>query len=171
LQPEELPAYLDTLKKYPKLQLEGVMTHLADADNELDNNFNAKQLNVFDKQVAHILAAGFRPTIIHIAQTAGSTKIRSQYANAIRLGIGVYGINPLLPHDARYANLEALWPVLELKSTVIKVLDLQKGDKVSYNCTFTAPGPMRVGVLPLGFYEGVPRELSNKGCVTYKGKE
>lgn len=171
LQPDELEAYLVALKQYPKLQLEGVMTHLADADNELDDSFNARQLKIFDAQVARILAAGFQPTIIHIAQTAGSTKIHSQYANAIRLGIGTYGINPLLPHDRHYADLKQLKPVMELKSTVIKVLDLQRGDKVSYNCTFTAPKAMRVGVLPLGFYEGVPRELSDKGCVTYKNKE
>jgi alanine racemase len=171
LQPGELPAYLNILKKYPKLRLEGIMTHLADADNELDDSFNAKQSALFDKQVERILTAGFRPTTIHIAQTAGSTKTHSRYANAIRLGIGAYGINPLLPGDAHYTDLEALQPVLELKSTIIKVLDLQKGDAVSYNCTFTAPGPMRVGVLPLGFYEGVPRELSNKGCVTYQDVE
>lgn len=171
LAPSELDPYLAIFKQYPKLQLEGIMTHLADADNELDDTFSARQLAVFDEQVARILAAGFRPTIIHIAQTAGSAKVRSQYANAIRLGIGTYGINPLLPQDPHFADLEPLLPVLELKSTIIKVLELHKGDKVSYNCTFTAPGDMRAGVLPLGYYEGVPRELSNKGCVTHENKE
>jgi len=167
LQRSELTPYLDTLRQYPKLQLEGVMTHLADADNERDDSFNAAQIKMFDSQVAQILAAGLRPTLIHAAHTAGSTKARSQYANAIRLGMGTYGINPLSPRDPRYADLAALLPVLELKSTIIKVLDLQKGDKVSYNGTFTAPRTMRIGVLPIGFYEGVPRELSNTGCVTH----
>ncbi|HEY1835430.1 MAG TPA: alanine racemase [Candidatus Saccharimonadales bacterium] len=169
--PEELSEYLAALKKYPNLELEGVMTHLVDADNELDDSFDARQQELFDAHVAKILEAGFRPKLIHIAQTAGSTKIKSKYANAIRLGIGTYGVNPLLPQDPHYADLASLEAVLELKSTIIKTINLKKGDMVSYNATFAAPKPMRIGVLPLGYYEGVPRELSNKGCVTYNGKE
>lgn len=171
LQPHELPNYLKTLKKYPKLELEGVMTHLVDADNELDDSFDAKQQKLFDTAVAQILDAGFQPKLMHIAQTAGSAKIRSKYANAIRLGIGTYGISPLSPGDPHYADLAKLKPALELKSTIIKVIELKKGNTVSYNATFTASAPMRIGVLPLGYYEGVPRELSNRGCAMHKNKE
>ncbi|MET0779288.1 MAG: alanine racemase [Candidatus Saccharimonadales bacterium] len=167
LSPDELDDYLKVFKKYPTLELEGIMTHLADADNEVDALFTDRQVALFDEQVSRILDAGFAPKIIHVAQTAGSTKARSRFANAVRLGIGTYGINPLGPKDAKHVFLARLQPVLELKSTIIKVLELQKGDKVSYNCTFTAPRPMRVGVLPLGYYEGVPRALSNKGMCTH----
>ena len=167
LQPAELAEYLKVLKHYPKLQLEGVMTHLADADDYRDDSFTHHQQEAFDQQVAAILDAGFAPRIIHIAQTAGSPKIRSRYANAIRLGLGTYGINPLAERDPHHAKLQDLRPVLELTSTIIKVIDLVKGDRVSYNGTFTAAGPTRIGVLPLGYYEGVPRQLSNSGCVTH----
>ncbi|HEV7454227.1 MAG TPA: alanine racemase [Candidatus Saccharimonadales bacterium] len=167
LAPDELDEYLKVLRKYPSLELEGVMTHLADADNEVDALFTDRQVAIFDEQVSHIFDAGFTPKIIHIAQTAGSIKVRSRFANALRLGIGTYGINPLGPKDAKHLFLSGLQPVLELKSTIIKVLELQKGDTVSYNCTFTAPQPMRVGVLPLGYYEGVPRALSNHGVCTH----
>ncbi|HSX00270.1 MAG TPA: alanine racemase [Patescibacteria group bacterium] len=169
LQSGEIAAYLAELQRHPNLHLEGVMTHLADADNELDESFSTRQLEAFDEQVAAVYAAGFRPQLIHIAQTAGSAKVRSCYANAIRLGIGAYGINPLLPKDSHYTELAALQPVLELRSTIIKCIELQEGDKVSYNCTFVAPKAMRIGVLPLGFYEGVPRPLSNQGCATHNG--
>jgi alanine racemase len=167
LQPEELDEYLQTFKRYPNLELEGVMTHLADADNEHDGRFTAKQVRAFDKGVETVWAAGFKPKLIHIAQTAGSTKARSTTANAIRLGIGTYGINPLGRYDPQHPQLTDLKPVLTLKSTIIKVIHLQKGDTVSYNCTFTALKPMRIGVLPLGYYEGVPRALSNAGFCTY----
>lgn len=168
---QELLAYLKVLKQFPKLKLEGVMTHLADADNELDDSFTHTQVSLFDKQIEKIKRAGFSPKYIHIAQTAGSTKAVSKYANAVRLGIGLYGINPLGHKDARYQDLEKLQPVLELKSTIIKVIKLQPGDRVSYNGIFTAPKAMKIGVLPLGYYEGVPRELSNKGVATYQGQE
>lgn len=170
LQPDELEDYLQVLRQHPNLHLEGIMTHLADADNELDDSYNRQQVRVFDEQVARILSKGFHPEFIHIAQTAGGPKIHSRHANAIRLGIGTYGINPLLPNDPYHRQLQALRPVLELKSTLIKTLDLQPGETVSYNRTFTAPRAMRVGVLPLGYYEGLPRELSNQGCVTSQGQ-
>ena len=167
LQPHELAAYLDELHKYPNLELEGVMSHLADADNPDDDSFTALQAKRFDNQVEQILQAGFTPRIIHLANTAGSTHKLSRYANALRLGIGTYGLNPLDSSDRHAAALHGLRPVLSLKSTIIKVQNLQPGDKVSYSCTFTARRAMRIGVLPLGFYEGVPRALSGKGVVTH----
>lgn len=166
LQPNELEKYIQTFKKFPKLRLEGIMTHLADADNSIDDLYTNKQVQLFDKLVEYIIKKGFSPKYIHIAQTAGGTKVVSKYANSLRIGIGLYGINPLVPADKHFADLSGLLPVLELKSTIIKLIDLKTGDRVSYNGIFKAPKPMRIGVLPLGYYEGVPRELSNKGVVT-----
>src|SRR5581483_5256685 len=165
--PGELQEYLATLKHYPSLELEGVMTHLADADNERDDTYTRRQVQTFDDCVRAVVQAGFRPKYVHIAQTAGSTKVQSKYGNAVRLGIGLYGINPLGKQDAQHEVLSDLRPVLRLTSTVVKVIDLKKGDAVSYNGTFTAPRTMRIGVLPLGYYEGIPRQLSNKGFVMY----
>jgi alanine racemase len=170
LVPDELESYLGVLKKYDNLRLAGVMTHLADADNASSDEFSAKQSKQFDQMVEKIFEAGFKPRYIHIAQTAGTTKASSKYANSIRVGIGIYGINPLSPADKHFKELEELRPVLELTSTIIKLIDLKAGDRVSYNGIFTAPGAMRIGVLPLGYYEGIPRQLSNKGVVTAKNE-
>ncbi len=170
LQPDELDEYLDTLKQFPSLKLEGIMSHLADADNEIDNRFTLQQVETFNKSVRHILDKGFEPRFIHLAQTAGSTKAVSEYTNAIRMGIGLYGLNPLAVNDAKYPELVDLQPVLEFKSTIIKVIGLKKGDRVSYNGIFTAREDMKIGVLPLGYYEGIPRALSNAGTVLYNGR-
>ena len=152
---EELDVYLNALARYPNLKLEGVMTHLADADNENNDDYTKQQAELFDEYVEQVLAAGFKPPYIHIAQTAGSVKVKSKYANSIRLGIGLYGINPLDAKDPSYKNLAKLKPALELKSTIIKTLDLKKGDRVSYNGIYTAPENMKIGILPLGYYEGI----------------
>lgn len=170
LQPDELDEYLTTLREFPSLKLEGVMSHLADADNELDASYSEQQLNLFEQLLEQIKSRGFKPKFIHIAQTAGSVKVKSPNTNAIRLGIGLYGINPLAQKDAKYPELNQLKPVLELKSTIIKVLQLNKGDRVSYNGIFTAPKAMKIGILPLGYYEGLPRALSNVGIVLYQDK-
>ncbi len=165
LQLDEIVEYVRVLKKYPRLQLEGVMTHLADADNPASAAFTEEQVKLFDAAVTHIREAGFSPSFLHVAQTAGSAKVQSRYANATRLGIGLYGINPLDVSDRHHADFAGLKPVLKLTSTIVKAFEIQKGEKVSYNGIFTAPAAMRLGVLPIGYYEGLPRALSNKGMV------
>jgi alanine racemase len=163
INPDELNDYLNTLNKYPNLQLEGVMSHLADADNEIDDKFTDNQVEIFDKAVGDILQAGFKPKYIHIAQSAGSVKAMSRYATALRLGIALYGINPLDNKDKKFNELNNLLPVLTLKSTIIKTEILKSGDRVSYNGIYEAKGSKRIATLPLGYYEGVPRQLSNSG--------
>jgi alanine racemase len=171
LNSEEIDSYLSVLSVSSNLVLEGIMTHLADADNPIDDSFTNKQVSMFDNIVDEIKKLGHNPKYIHIAQSAGSPKALSRYANSMRIGIGLYGINPLEENDRHYKDLENLKPILELKSTVIKVLNLEGGDKVSYNGIFTAPESMKIGVLPLGYYEGVPRALSNSGSFSYHGND
>lgn len=162
--PDEVVRLTKLILQHKNLALEGVMSHLADSDGDDPTTVDAA-VGHFDACVRAIQQAGANPTLFHVAQTAGSLKAKSKYANAFRLGIGLYGINPF-PRDHRLHNqLKELQPALRLVSTITKVIDLQKGDKVSYNYTFTAPKAMRIGVLPLGYYEGVNRTLSNKGVV------
>lgn len=165
LEPDEIDGYLQEISKYPNLRLEGIMTHLADADNP-DDSYTTMQTKIFDSLVKHIQEKGYTPSIIHIAQSAGSTKSLSSTANAVRIGIGLYGVNPLDSADPNYSKLESLLPVMELKSTIIKVLELSRGEKISYNGIFETKRKSRIGVLPLGYYEWVPRELSNSGVIT-----
>jgi len=166
LNQHELDDYLSRLKQYPKLQIEGVMTHLADADNNHSSLFTNSQVKMFDSLVKKIIDEGFSPKYIHIAQTAGCLTAQSKYANAARIGIGLFGINPFSESNDKPHIFDQLVPVMELKSTIIKIINLQSGDKVSYNGIFVANKPMRIGILPLGYYEGVPRELSNCGFAT-----
>ena len=167
---DELEEYLDYLDNNPKIELGGIMSHLADADNGNSDLFTQNQVELFDSLVEKIMKRGFKPKYIHLAQTAGSTKVKSRYANTIRLGIGLYGINPLSYKDPSYKKLNKLQPILDFKSTIIKSVNLNKGDKVSYNGIFTANKSMRIGILPVGYYEGIPRELSDKGYITVGNK-
>ena len=167
LESSELKTYLKTLKSYPNLNLEGIMSHLADADNP-NNAYTNQQIATFEKMVELITEQGFKPKYIHLAQSAGSVKNHSRLTNTVRIGIGLYGINPLSKKDNNYKSLANLQPVLELKSTLIKILKLNRGEKISYNGIYQTSQPTKIGVLPLGYYEWVPRELSNIGKFTYK---
>lgn len=151
--------------RHKNLQLEGIMSHLADSDGDDPATVNAAVAQ-FDDCVEAIIRLGAKPTLIHIAQSAGSMRAKSKYANAFRLGIGFYGINPFPPQHSLYKKMaKNLQPALQFSSTITKIIDLKKGDKVSYNYTFTAPRAMRIGVIPVGYYEGVNRALSNLGSV------
>jgi alanine racemase len=151
--PEDLAKLTKLILSHSNLELEGVMSHLADSDGDDPATVDAA-VELFDACVEKVRAAGARPTIFHIAQSAGSLKATSRYANTVRLGIGLYGINPFPHSHALHAELRKLRPALKLTSTITKVTQLERGDKVSYNYTFTAPKNMKIGVLPLGYYEG-----------------
>ena len=155
---------------YKNLELEGVMSHLADADGpDPVTVYDADDL--FDSCVEAVRATGANPTFIHVAQTGGGAVSASKYANTARLGVGLYGINPFAKSHYAHQKLSGLRPALKLISTITKVTQLEKGDKVSYSYTYTAPKRMTIGVLPLGYYEGLNRHLSNKGSVKVHGKQ
>lgn len=166
--PREMVALAKHVSRYKNLTLEGIMSHLADSDGD-DPETVARAVRLFDGIVEEILALGIKPRFIHIAQTAGSLKARSRYANAMRLGIGLYGINPFPTHNPTGKKLAELRPALQFISTITKTISLEKGENVSYNYTFVAPKAMKIGVLPAGYYEGVNRALSNVGNVTFEG--
>jgi len=152
--PDEAVALAKVIQNYPKLELEGVMSHLADSDGEDPATVDVA-VDEFDACVESIRATGVNPTVLHVAQSAGSLKAKSKYANCMRLGIGLYGVNPFPRDHVLHDKLRgALRPALRLTSTITKITQLEKGDKVSYNYTFTAPKRMKIGVLPLGYYEG-----------------
>jgi alanine racemase len=161
---EQVSKFANLLQKYPKLQLEGIMSHLADADGTDERTVDAA-VEQFDACVDKILKAGFKPKYFHIGQSAGSLRVKSRYTNTLRAGIGLYGINPFPVSHPLYEACQDLKPALRLVSTISKINTLKSGDKVSYNYTFTAPKAMQIGVLPLGYHEGVNRGLSNKGVV------
>lgn len=138
---------------YPNLTLEGVMSHLADSDGDDQATVDAA-VHQFDACVESVLATGAKPTVIHVAQSAGSIKAASKYANVMRLGLALYGINPFPKNHALAKKVADLRPALQLISTITKITHLKKGDKVSYNYTYTAPKAMTIATLPLGYYEG-----------------
>lgn len=168
---DELDNLLLSLKKYKNIHVTGVMSHLADADG-LDISYTKMQEDMFKQAVEKVLDYGYKLEFIHLAQTAGTFKTDNSFCNSARVGIGLYGIHTIDKNDDAYETVtQNLKPVLRLKSTITKVINLKPGEKVSYNCTFEAKRPSRIGVLPLGYYEGVNRELSNKGVVRYKDQD
>lgn len=165
---EKVESLCKSLKKYPNINLEGVMSHLANAD-EKDNSFNKKQEEVFNQALNIIKSSGFKPKYKHLSATAGAFTAENKNTNAIRLGIGLYGYNPL-PTDHKLYQKIKIRPALTLTSSIVNINHLEKGDQVSYGGTFVAPKQMTIGVLPLGYYEALDRKLSNQGYIKLSNK-
>lgn len=156
----ELPEFLQEIKKLPNLKLEGLMSHLASADDKKDS-LNKIQVRNFKKALRICQKYMFKPKWIHLQNSDGlAFNLPGCRVNMARVGLALYGISS-------DPNLK---PTLTLKSKIIQTKNLQKGDRVGYSGTFAAKRSMTIGILPLGYYEGVDRRLSNKGWVLVDGK-
>lgn len=160
----ELPTFLSELKKFPNLKVEGLASHLADADNPTDNSLTQLQVKNFTQALTLMKKSGFNPKWRHLSASGGAFKLKIPSCNMIRAGLAHYGINPLEKGDLAYSRL-SLQPALKLTSTVAQVKTLHPGDKVGYNATYTVKEKTKVAVLPLGYYDGLDRRLSNLGVV------
>ena len=154
LSPEELPRALTLLKQAPHL-CTGFFSHLMTADSPDENRLRAQE-RVFVEALTLLRAEGLSPLWIHLGNSAGTPKLHIPELNMARLGIGLYG------------GIEGFRPALHVESTLVAVRDLNAGEALSYGATFIADKEMTVGVIPFGYYEGLPIALSNVGSVRYK---
>lgn len=169
IQVEQILSLLEILKQYPNLELEGIASHLADADNE-ENTYSLSQIKTFKKAIKICEQAGFFLKYKHISNTAGALKFQDTDCNAVRLWIGLYGINPLSTIDEKNNFVDELQWVLSLTTTLVAKKYVKKWETVSYNCTFTAPHDMLIGVVPIGYYEALSRKLSSNYTMYFHGK-
>src|SRR6266508_1515891 len=131
------------------LELEGVMTHLANADE--DREATARQLDRFDDAVAALHQRGIRPKYVHACNSAGLALYRPTHT-LVRPGLLVYGLRtrPLSPEvDVR--------PVMTVSADIALIKDIPEGTRVSYGGRWVAPRPSRLGTVPIGYADGVPR--------------
>ena len=165
LAPEQVTMGLHVADLGRTLSLEGIMTHMADADNS-DHQFTAAQIARFRSIVDRLTLKGFKPPLIHMANSAGILVHPAAHFSMVRPGIMLYGYHTL-SHRREHV---ALQPILSWYTTIAAIRTIAEGDGVSYNRTFTATKPTRIAVLPVGYADGYSRLLSNKGSVLIGGR-
>ena len=148
------------------ISIEGIFTHFATAD-ETDKSFMIEQEKLFSEFVLQLESMGVVIPIKHISNSAAIIYGKSLNYNMVRSGIITYGLYP--SKDVDKTNL-IIHPALELVSHVVYVKTIDKGDTVSYGRTFTADKKMKIATIPVGYADGYPRLLSNKGRVIINGK-
>lgn len=149
------------------IETEGIFTHFAKAD-ERDKSSVLKQLAVFRDFLETLYKeTGYDFPIKHCSNSAGIIELREANMDMVRAGITLYG---LWPSDETSRNVVTLRPALSLKSHIVYIKEISKGTCISYGGTFQAEKPMRIATIPVGYGDGYPRGLSNKGSVLIKGK-
>ena len=160
--PEELSTALSLIKE-SALTLDGVYSHLASADEET-SDFNEIQTKIWNTLVKEVREAISSVRYFHLANSAGSAFSKDIDANVIRLGIGLYGINP-------GKDTLDLKPALEIITRITSIKKITHGEHIGYNTTFTASHDMTIATIPMGYNEGIDRRLSNKGMILVNDTE
>jgi alanine racemase len=148
----------------PQLELAGVWTHFATAD-EPESDFFAQQLGRFSALVEAVKAE-FPDVIAHAANSAAVFRDPRSHFDMARCGVAVYGLDPFQGDPAE----RGLEPAMSLRSYVADVKRFSAGDSAGYGQTWRAPVDTWVGVLPLGYGDGVRRALSNNAEVLVRGR-
>lgn len=165
---DQVPALLDALKLLPNIYLEGVVSHFASAD-ELDESgqyFTRQQAERFAWAVDQVRQAGFSPRYIHIANSAGALLNDYPFCNLVRPGIALYGA---LPSSDFQGRLD-LQPVMRLKSKIAMLKWVEPGTTISYARRFSAEQRSLIASVPVGYADGYPRALTNKGQALVRGQ-
>jgi alanine racemase len=148
------------------LEVVGVWSHLAAAD-EPGHPSTAVQVAAFEEACRTARAAGLAPTLRHLANSAAALVVPEARYDLVRVGIAAYGVEPA-PGLAAAAGVE-LRPVMTLRAQLVNVKDLPAGAGVSYGWTWMTERPTTVGLVPLGYGDGVPRHASNRAQVALRG--
>ncbi len=143
----------------------GVWSHFASSDDPSDPT-NDRQEQAFREALTHADRAGLRPEVRHLANSAAAVLRPSARFDAVRCGIAIYGLDPA-PGATRDLGLT---PAMTVRARLGMVKSLVAGDGVSYGHAWTADRPTTVGLVPVGYGDGVPRHASNLAEVAVDGK-
>lgn len=164
------PESVEEIKRIAALsnvEIEGMFTHFARAD-ETDKSPAEDQLKRYLAFVELLEKAGVQIPLKHCSNSAGIIRMPEANLNMVRAGITIYGIYPSAEVER---DIVKLLPAMELKSHVAFVKNLPAGTAISYGGTFASETDLRVATIPVGYADGYPRTLSNKGWVLIHGQK
>jgi alanine racemase len=152
---EEIDQLLEVLQLHPHARIMSVFSHLASADDPGHDAFTREQIDRFERMSSGIQKHFPYKILRHLLNTAGIERFPEACFDMVRLGIGLYGISRDIPG--------ALRPVSTLKSIISQIKPLRKGESAGYGRNFTAPADMTIGIVPIGYADGLRRDLAKHG--------
>lgn len=165
---EEADEFFRALRELRHLELEGIVSHFASAD-ELDEEgqrYSKRQAAIFAETVGIARSYGLEPRYVHIANSAAAFGMELPFCNLVRPGIVLYGAVP----SGDFTGKMALQPVMRLKSRVAMLKWVTPGTSISYARRYTAPERRLIASVPVGYADGYGRALTNRGQVLVRGE-
>jgi alanine racemase len=156
------------LVKDDKISLVGVWSHFARADEPLEK-MNSQQLSIFTDRVTKLINSGIKPEFLHIANSAAALTFKDAHKNIIRWGIGLYGLSPDVNYMGDSISI-GLKPAMKLKAKLNLVKKVKSGSTVGYGATAVVKQDTKLGVVTLGYADGIPRNANNLAGVFVCGK-
>jgi alanine racemase len=164
---DELSEFVAALAQFRNVRIDGVMTHLAAADDATCEPLTHDQIQRFDDAVTVFRDHGYRPTQLHLANSAAVYSHRESWGNLVRPGGVLYGLwRDVLPPSAPHPEL---LPVMSLHSRVCLLKWVPRGETIGYGCTFEASRRSLIATVPVGYHDGYMRGLSNRAHVMVGG--
>lgn len=155
---EQVQKNFNRLKTAPMVEVEGIFTHMATADS--DKEYLGHQIETFKRLIANLDLSDVK--YVHLENTATLLQKEFDFDHGIRLGLGLYGINP----DKEFIPIEfELKPALKLLSNLVQVKKIKKGDKVGYGATYEAQEDEWIGVVPIGYADGWTRSHQGRHVI------
>jgi alanine racemase len=161
---DNLQRTLPELIASENLEIEGLYTHFATADNP-DSPLMEEQRARFERVRAQLAAEGVRPRLVHAANSAALLRDSRVWYDFVRPGLLLYGVIP-----PPLASTLALRPALSLRSRLVAVKHIRAGEIVSYGARFVADRPTRIAVVPAGYADGLDTRLEGRGIALVRGR-
>lgn len=159
----ELGALVGAFARNPEVRFEGLMTHLACADDAA-GDATRTQLALFAEAEATLASAGLRPRVRHVANSASLLAGNAPSFELVRPGVALFGVGPAEGLGAE------LRPVMRVRSEIVALRRLEAGEALGYGWSWRAERPSLIATLPMGYADGLSRCLSNKGALLVRGK-
>jgi alanine racemase len=165
---DQIETFLDCATRLGHVKLDGLMTHLAAADDPEKEDYTLRQMKLFEEAIQMVRASGHDPAWIHECNGAAARAYPAARHNMVRLGGAMYGIwrdttNQLLPAID-------LQPVMSLHTRVVLIRQVPAGTAIGYGCAFITGRQSLIATLPVGYADGMRRPLSNQGHVIVRGQ-
>ncbi len=172
---KELPGFAEVYKRHQSLRKPyGASTHFANIEDTTNHEYAQFQLKNFNRMVKNMSRLGIRPTVRHTACSAALILFDKTRFEMVRPGIAAYGHwsskETYLSYRLQGGQDNLFQPVLTWKARVTQIKKLTADAFVGYGCTYRTTSPTRLAVLPVGYYDGYDRGLSNQAHVLIKGK-
>jgi len=164
---EKISQFCEGLQRLANIRVDGLMTHLAAADDQALDEFTTNQLRRFEEGVRVCRDHGIDPVYVHAANSAATFAFSQGVGNMVRPGGSLYGF----VRDVFPANIErpALKPVMSVHSRITLLKRVGPGEKLGYGCTFETKRESLIGTIPIGYDDGYRRLLSNRGQMIVRG--